>query len=233
MASQVSMALAAACSVVLAACLNPAASPTTTVVEAPPQSTPRLVLWDGSQIKPRSAGTGRSGHLVFDDGGRAWADCESKPECKSTLAAVNGAGLTAGKGLKFHGEGSGWIGSGWSWVDWYPANAGTSVTAYRSLTFQIRVETKSQNDAAEPANVSVALGCSSGRKASKAVVIQPYDRSFDDGKWHKLRIPLTAFAKANDGTAFDLETLWDFRLSTWSATSREFDIYVDQIAVEN
>jgi hypothetical protein len=98
----------------------------------------RLVLWDGAHIKPRSVGTGIGGRLDFWDGGNGWASCNSKPNCQAGLAAAKGAGVEGGKGLKLHAEGAGWIGGGWSWFAWYPATAGTDLTPYRNITFQIR-----------------------------------------------------------------------------------------------
>jgi hypothetical protein len=35
-----------------------------------------------------------------------------------------------------------------------------------------------------------------------------------------------------EGAQFDWEKAWEFQLSTWSATPRDFSIYVDQIAAE-
>jgi hypothetical protein len=62
-------------------------------------------------------------------------------------------------------------------------------------------------------------------------MVQKYDANFDDGGWHKIAIPITDF-NSGDGAEFDSRTAWELRLSTWSATPRDFNIYVDQIAAE-
>jgi hypothetical protein len=192
----------------------------------------RLVIWDGKRIAPRNVGAGRSGRLDFWDGGKGWAECDSKPNCKAALAAKSGAGVSGGKGLQFHAEGSGWAGSGWNWFGWYPPTAGTDLSSYASLTFQIRVQAKSPGTGPDPDAVEVLLGCSSGKKTTARAPIQKYDALFADGTWHKVAIPM-ADLRGGDGARFDPKTVWEFRLSTWSVTPRDFDIYIDQIAAEN
>jgi hypothetical protein len=63
-------------------------------------------------------------------------------------------------------------------------------------------------------------------------MVQKYDGSFDDGKWHKIAIPIVDLSR-NQGAEFDWESVWEFRLASWSATPRDFNIYVDKIAAEN
>jgi hypothetical protein len=193
----------------------------------------RLVLWDGSHIKPRNRGMGRGAGLDFWDGGKGWADCDSKPNCEAALAAKAGVGIDGGKGLQFHAhvEGSGWAGSGWSWFGWYPPTAGTDLSAYRSLTFEIRVEPKSPDTGPDTEKVAVLLVCSNGKRTTARAAVQKYDGKFDDGKWHKIAIPI-ADLRSGDGADFDATTVWEFRLSTWSDGPRDFDIYIDQIAAE-
>ncbi len=233
-------ALALGSSLALAGCLDPrtggsAASPATEPVAASPAQTigavrPRLVLWDGARNYPRNVGVGRSGRLEFWDGGQSWAHCDLWP-CKADLAARSGAGVHGRKGLRFHAEGLGWAGSGWSWFGWYPSNAGTDISAYLNLTFAIRVQATSGVAAPDPANVDVSLACSKGKETTARVKVRDYDASFNDGTWHKVGIPIAALT-SGDGAAFDPATAWEFRLSTWSATPRDFDIDIDQIAVE-
>ncbi len=190
-----------------------------------------LVIWDGAKIKPRNVGSGRTGTMQYWDGGASWADCHAKPSCKATLAATPGAGIAGHKGLKFHAEGAGWSGAGWSWFDWYPPTAGTDVSHYANLTFQVRVEAASPDAAPDPANVSVSLVSSNGKKTSARAIIQRYDAGFNDGKWHKIKIPMSDL-RAGEGAQFDPTTAWEFRLSTWNAAPRDFNVDIDQIAAE-
>jgi hypothetical protein len=105
------------------------------------------------------------------------------------------------------------------------------LSPYRSLTFQIRVEPKSRDAAPDPRTVTVLLACSTGNKTTARAMVQKYDGSFDDGKWHKITIPIADLSRS-EGAQFDWESVWEFRLSTWSATPRDFNIYVDKIAAE-
>lgn len=224
-------------SLTVAGCLDPEANgPAATAqtgagVPAADPRDARLVIWDGARIHPRVVGVGRNGRLDFWDGGKGWADCESKPTCKADLAAKDGAGVKEKKGLRFHAEGTGWAGFGWSWFGWTPPTAGTDISAYRSLTFEIRVEARSPDTAPDKAMVAVLLGCSNGKKTTARAMVGRYDDHFDDGSWHEIVIPM-ADLLAGDGAAFDPSTAWEFQLSTWAATPRDFEIDIDQIAVE-
>ncbi|MDP9002707.1 MAG: hypothetical protein M3O46_21670 [Myxococcota bacterium] len=147
------------------------------------------------------------------------------------MTKAGGAGVDGSVGIKFHGEGPGWIGMGWNWFGWYPETAGTDLTPYTNLTFQIRVEGKSAETAPDPGALSASLGCSKGKKNSADATIQKYAGDFADGKWHKVVIPL-ADLTAGSGAAFDRATAWEFRVSNWSGALRDFNIDVDDIAVE-
>ena len=121
--------------------------------------------------------------------------------------------------LKLHGDGSGWIGMGWNLFGWYPENAGIDLTPYSHLTFQIRVEAKSEGPVLDPGAVAVLLGCSRNKNDSATVPVERYVKGFTDGKWHKVYIPISAFVKGG-GAKFDLSSFWEFRIGTWSATPR-------------
>jgi hypothetical protein len=176
----------------------------------------RLVLWDGD-----NAGSGAQG----------WESCDKQPNCKVKVGPVPDSGMNKSTGLNLHGEGPGSILMGWNLFGWYPENAGYDMTPYSHLTFQIRVEAKSVDAAPDPASVGVLLGCSRNKKDSATVSVEKYAKGFQDGKWHKVEIPVSAFTKGG-GAAFDIQSLWEFRLATWSATNRNFDIYLDDIALE-
>ena len=120
---------------------------------------------------------------------------------------------------------------GWNLFGWYPQNAGYDLSPYSHLTFQIRVEAKTPADAPEPGAVGVLLGCSGNKFDSTTVTVEKYAKRFTDGRWHKIEIPITAFVKGS-GAKFDLQSFWEFRISTWSGTPRNFDIFIDEIAAE-
>ena len=120
---------------------------------------------------------------------------------------------------------------GWNLFGWYPENAGVDLTPYSHLTFQIRVQAKSPQDAPEPGAVGVLLGCSANKNDSATVPIEKYMKGFTDGKWHKVSFPISALTKGA-GAKFDLGSFWEFRISTWSGSPRNFDIYFDDLAAE-
>lgn len=183
---------------------------------APAATGSRLVIWDGD-----GAGGGAQG----------WESCDSKPACSVKVGMDSGTGINGGNSLKFHGEGSGWIGMGWNLFGWYPENAGVDLTPYSHLTFQIRVEGKSEGPVLDPGAAAVLLGCSRNKFDSASVPIEKYIKGFTDGKWHKVSIPISALVKGG-GAKFDLSSFWEFRISTWSGTPRTFDIYIDDLAAE-
>jgi len=183
---------------------------------APAATGARLAIWDGD-----GAGAGAQG----------WESCDKAPNCQSKVAMDSGTGTSGSNGLKFHGQGAGWIGMGWNLFGWYPETAGVDVTPYSHLTFQIRVEAKNADAAPDPGSVEVLLGCSKNKKDSASVSVERYAKGFTDGKWHKVEIPIPTFTKGK-GAGFDLGSFWEFRISTWSGTPRDFNIYVDDIAAE-
>ena len=175
-----------------------------------------LVIWDGD-------GAGASA--------KGWESCDKAPTCQAKLGPDAGTGVNGSNSLKLHGFGPGFIGGGWNVFGWYPETAGIDLTHFTHLTFQIRVEAKSPADAPDPASVGVFLGASRTKADSAAADLERYDKGFADGKWHKITIPISAFVKGV-GAKFDLQSFWEFRIRTWSAAPRNFDIYVDDIAAE-
>jgi hypothetical protein len=219
-------ALAALAAVSAAGCLCPPC-PGTEVATAATDQGPgapagpvatgaRLVLWDGD-----GAGAGAQG----------WDACaDPKAGCSKVGPAPN-KGLNGSTGLNLHGDGPGFLGMGWNLFGWYPENAGYDMTPYTHLTFQIRVEGKTPETAPDPASVGVLLGCSRNKNDSATVTVERYAKGFADGKWHKVEIPVSAFTKGA-GAKFDAQSFWEFRVATWSASPRHFDIYIDEIALE-
>jgi hypothetical protein len=162
---------------------------------------------------------------------KGWADCDKKPDCKAALVAAAGVGKDGTAGLHFHGEGPGFIGMGWNWFGWWPETAGTDVSGYKNLTFWVRIDAKSPDVAPDLGGTSVSLGCSNGKKSSASLPFNKYAKDVLDGKWHKVSVPMAELMKG-EGASFDPKTAWEFRVSTWAASPRLFDIYVDDIAFE-
>jgi hypothetical protein len=54
---------------------------------------------------------------------------------------------------------------------------------------------------------------------------------FADGQWHRVVVPV-ADLLYGDGSQFDPKTAWELRVGAWSATARDYNIYVDDIAFE-
>jgi len=183
---------------------------------APVASGSHQMLWDGE-----GAGSCAQG----------WDNCADPKNGCSKVGPEPGAGVGGGTALKLHGDGPGFLGMGWNLFGWYPPNAGIDMTPYTHLTFQIRVDAKSPEVAPDPASVGVLLGCSANKNDSATVPVERYAKGFGDGKWHKVEIPVTAFTKGT-GARFDPTSFWEFRIATWSASPRHFDIYLDDIALE-
>ncbi len=184
---------------------------------APAAAGTRVAIWDGD-----GAGAAAQG----------WDGCDKSLGCRSKIGLASEVGVNESHGLKFHGEGPGWLGFGWNVFGWFPANAGLDLTPYSHLTFQIRVEARSPDEAPDPGSLSVGLAASANQSDSASVIVERYAKGFSDGKWHEVAIPIAQFVKGGAGAKFDLGSFWELRLSTWSATSRRFDIYIDDIAVE-
>ena len=176
----------------------------------------RVAIWDGDGAGARAQG---------------WEGCEKPLGCQSKVGLASAAGVNGSNGLDFHGEGPGWIGFGWNLFGWYPANAGVDLKPYSHLTFQIRVQATSPEEAPDPASVNVVLAGSANQNDSASVPVERYAKGFIDGKWHEVEIPIAQFV-AGAGAKFDLGSFWELKISTWSGTQRRFDIYIDDIAVE-
>lgn len=200
-----------------AAAAAPAASNAaqTTAVAASAAAGSKLVIWNGD---------GEGG------GAQGWNSCDQAPTCKTSLGPDSGSGVNGSAALKFHGEGPGWLGMGWNLFGWYPEGAGIDISPYSHLTFQIRVEAKSADVA--PEYLGLSLGCSNKNKKDSAdIPVERYAKTFADGKWHKVEIPISALIKGA-GSQFELQSFWEFRLHTWTGTPKNFDIYLDDITVE-
>jgi hypothetical protein len=165
------------------------------------------------------------------DSAKGWASCDKTPDCKAQLDPAPGQGKDGTTGLKFQGEGPGFLGMGWNWFGWYPENGGTDISGEKNLTFWVRIVAASPDLAPDLGGVSVSLGCSNGKKNSASVAFTAVAKDALDGQWHKVTVPIAELQKG-DGKDLDLKTVWEFRIGTWSASPRKFEIYVDDIAFE-
>jgi len=186
--------------------------------EAATSSAPKLLAWDGDSTEARGGG---------------WADCTSKPKCRTSIEAGPGSGQNNSTGIKFHGEGSAWLGGGWNFFAWYPANAGFDVSNFRYFKFAVRVAATNPQSAPDPLTLNVFLGCS-GKKpkcASSTVLASEFSREdLLDGKWHQVVIPMS---KLQNGSEFDPKTIWEFDVGTWSENDRNFDLFFDNLTFAN
>ncbi len=174
------------------------------------------LIWDGD-----SAGSKADG----------WADCDTKPGCKATVAMDSSGGVDGSAGLHFHASGPKWIGMGWNWFGWWPENAGIDISGYDVLRFSLRFDVPKPADAPDPSAVTVALVCSNGKQGSASVALDRYLKNPGDGKWHEVEIPLSEFYKGKDGQKFDPKTAWELTFGTWAGSTRTFDAYIDNISV--
>lgn len=168
----------------------------------------KYMIWDGDGYVP---------------GGQGWTGPNTAGD---TIAVTNVDAHNGKKCLLFHGEGAGLIGCGWNFFGYYPPDAGVDITNYKNLSFWIKVDAPPNEG---PAGLTVALNCSSSRKASAAANVEDYTKNLIDGRWHEVVIPLR-FLYTKD---FDPKTTWELNVSTFNPDARRFDIYIDEIGVDN
>ncbi|HEY8946770.1 MAG TPA: hypothetical protein VIM73_21150 [Polyangiaceae bacterium] len=174
----------------------------------------RKVIWDGDEVGA---------------GAKSWADCDKKPDCKGTLAAEASVGRNDSVGLKFTGQGPGWIGGGWNLFGWYPPNAGHDVSGYTHMSLWVRIEAKTPELAPD---LGVLLACSSNPKKGQSETLFLSKNSKEnvlDGQWHEVVLPLADFKTKSE---FDPKTVWEVGFTQWSQTPKEFTVYVDDIVFE-
>jgi hypothetical protein len=173
------------------------------------------VIWDGDEVAR----------------GQGWASCDKEAEgCKSTLAPASGEGANASTGLKLHGEGPGWQGGGWNWFGWWPENAGTDISGYDELTFDVKVTAPAKDKSPVADAINLSMGCSADKKNSADAPLGKYAANALDGQWHQVKIPLKDFFSGK-GAECDSRTAWEFRVGAWSANPVNFDIVIDNIVV--
>ena len=140
-----------------------------------------------------------------------------------------GAGPEAHSGkraIMLRGKGREWIGGGWNWVGWYPANGGTDITPYKNLSFWL----KARIDGDSATSVSVSLNCSSTKKQSGQADVIAYEPSALDGGWHEIVIPLADLY--DDRSEFDPTAAWELDIDTWSRGERSIQVLIDDLGFD-
>ncbi len=127
--------------------------------------------------------------------------------------------------IEFHGDGAGWMGGGWNWHGWYPENSGTDITAFRNLSFWLKVLGDS------PGGLSFKLNNSTNRKTTRDASVGEYCPDFADGQWHEIVIPLADIY--GDKTEFDPRKAWELDFDSWEPKQRKFSVYIDDIGFDN
>lgn len=185
--------------------------------DAPGTASAPLVVWDGDK----------------NANGKGWASCGKKEGCTTSVEPAPNEGHS-GAALKFKAEGPDWIGMGWNWHGWWPENAGSDISAYKELSFRIKVIAENAKEAPDPNSVGVTIGCSANgtkdetKKDADDAKVADFTTNLIDGEWHDVVIPLATFF-TDKGKDFDKKSAWEFRVSTWSQDPRKFEILIDDI----
>ncbi len=199
------------------ACLEPplpATSSAPAVVHSPASA--ELIVWNGE--RPHDTGSG-------------WASCEDERPgaCEARLEAKAGAGTDGGVALHFAARGSEWLGFGWNWFGWWPADAGTDIANRKSLAFAIKV-VGAPGKGPEPFTLRAALGGSArdGQDSTESIPIVDYAAGFADGRWHEVVLPMSAMLRGK-GEQFDTYRAWSFTVGAWNQGERTYEVFVDDV----
>ncbi len=203
-----------------AACLDPPLRPAASLaapsVAAASPPLDELILWNGEPSH---------------DAGAGWASCQNEHEgtCDTRLEKLAGTGRDGGTALRFSARGSEWLGFGWNWFGWWPADAGTDISNRKSFAFAIKVVGR-PGMAPEPFTVRVALGGSArdGEDATEAIPILDHAQGFSDGRWHDVSVPISAMLRGK-GASFDTYRAWSFTIGAWNQGQRQYEIFVDDV----
>ena len=162
--------------------------------QQPEKEAKKCVVYDGDKV---------------GEGAKGW----SSPAEKTTVAAQDKVVRTAGKKtVEFHAKGKEeWMGCGWNWFGWYPADEGTDVSQYKNLRFWAKLTGK------KPGMLSAALVANEpdkDKKASEACSLYKYCADLADGKWHEIVIPINDLYVKKD---VNRTKVWEIMLGCWVA----------------
>jgi hypothetical protein len=114
--------------------------------------------------------------------------------------------------------------TGWNWLGWGGASAGTDISECANLVFWIKVV-----GAAKPPDIWINLVSNTGKNTPTAQVgFAKYCPKLFDGEWHEVVIPLrTLYGDKKD---FDPKKVWEFDISApWNESTYDFVAYIDDI----
>ena len=177
------------------------------------------------------------GKLVVYDGdengtnAKGWQNCDKKqkPDCVATLEGGQ-EGRNKTKGLKFHGDGPGWIGFGWHLFGWYPPDASYDVSGYKSFVLWMKVEAKTPDLAPELGSLTIQLNCMGDNCDSKVWDLKKYVKgNLLDGQWHELVLPMVDAKKVG----FDPGKVVQVVFGSWAGVPKDFSVYMDDMSFEN
>src|SRR3954470_16995585 len=136
-----------------------------------------------------------------DPVGKFWGNEGGKKVIEWDGDGVDGKG----KAITIRLDGAGWRGCGFNWKGWYPADAATDASKFRSLVFHVRQLTRVAD-----ADLTVLLVDNVKRDGHAPAgnglsVLQDGRLSRIDGEWRKVVLPLDKFAR---GKPLDLKRLW-------------------------
>lgn len=166
----------------------------------------KRTVWDGERL----------------GGGLGWC---SPPGGLNFLRAQSDETHEGKVALEFHGEGSGYIGCGWNWYGWWPADAGVDIRTYRNLSFWARLIADAPHD------FLVMLGSNNKETTGEASLLE-YCPSLSDGQWHEVVIPLADIYAAKK-TNFDPRKAWELQIRGWEPQARAFSLLIDDIGFDN
>jgi hypothetical protein len=174
------------------------------------------MVWDGEDADTRA---------------RGWAACEEKESCLAQLTVKSGAGRNGSMGLELAAKGKKWIGFGWNWFGWWPDNAGTDISTYKSLRFWLKVsaEPGKQKPPRETLRVSLRGSSKGGKDATASVAVGDYAPALLDGEWHEIVMPLEPLFRG-DGETFDNEKAWELDFGAWTTDECEYTLAIDEVA---
>jgi hypothetical protein len=172
------------------------------------------VVWNGDSIGTQAMG---------------WA----APSNMSSVKSETGSGVDSSVGLKWRAEGKDWMGFGWNWYRWWPADAGTDTTVFSYLVFKIKITASPSGKLPIAETLTVSLSSSGNPgKMSDSVNIAKYAADITDGKWHQVSIPLKDFMVTDKGKMYNPRSVWEFDFGSWSEDKRSFTVYFDDIGFE-
>jgi len=194
---------------------------------ATPKPTPTPVPFKTLTIDEMTADTALKSKLMMWDGDkfpgspRSW----TAPPKSATVTITKMESHSGKKCAQLHGEGQAYLGFGLNFVGWYPPDAVWDISNYKNLSFWIKID-------APPGKGPNLLNThltSAGGKESNILDVATYTGDLTDGQWHEVVIPVKYLLNSQ----FDPTQCWEIDFGQWSPDSRIFDIYVDEVGVDN